>query len=199
MAFDLNSTANIIPDGVLINGQANFVRATKPLTRINGSALVADDRWHDTTTNTDWFWNGTYWASLEVFTAPSTLSGTSSQSATGGNAPPYCGLGLRQPILLVSVSYLVRILGTHDASNNWTIQANSFNGAGQTANVGSPINTFTTWSLANSSTWVQREVPLLNTYFGTDFYDIRFTYTRNGTPANFAWSFAALNYRLVSP
>ena len=56
-----------IPDGTLINNVANFYRSTKPLTRIDGSPLVAGDRWWNTSDRTDWFWNGTYWLSTQSY------------------------------------------------------------------------------------------------------------------------------------
>lgn len=52
-----------IPNGAIINGVANFCQSTKPTIRIDGSALVARDRWYNTSDGSNWFWNGTYWLS----------------------------------------------------------------------------------------------------------------------------------------
>ena len=183
------------------NPVLDFIKqSTKPLARVDGSALQIGDRWLNTTDLVQYIFNGTYWVSAEVFSAPSTSGGSGNVGSSGSNAAPYCGLGLRRNILLVSVTYLLRILRTNDSTNNWTIQANLFNTSGAGSNIGSPVNTFTDWSLPNSTGYTQRELLLNNTFVtAQNFYDIRFTYTKNGGPANFGWSYACLNYRLVSP
>lgn len=53
-------------NGVLIGGVANFVTATKPVVRVDGSALVIGDRWYNPSTGVDGFWNGTYWLTNPV-------------------------------------------------------------------------------------------------------------------------------------
>jgi hypothetical protein len=52
---------NIIPNGALIGGVANFFTNTKPTTRVDGSALVIGDLWVNPSTGVEGFWNGTYW------------------------------------------------------------------------------------------------------------------------------------------
>ena len=43
------------------NNVFQFVQDTKPTERSAGVALVAGDRWYNTSDGTEWFWNGTYW------------------------------------------------------------------------------------------------------------------------------------------
>jgi hypothetical protein len=52
---------NVIPNGALIGGVANFYTNTKPTTRVDGSALVIGDLWYSPNTGSQGFWNGTYW------------------------------------------------------------------------------------------------------------------------------------------
>jgi hypothetical protein len=70
----INPTSNL-PDGALINGVANFYTATKPLTRVDGSALVIGDLWQKPN-GSRWFWNGTYWITSEPQIARLTVIST---------------------------------------------------------------------------------------------------------------------------
>ena len=58
--------SGFLPDGTLINGIANFYRTIKPLTRGDGSALVANDLWRDTANNLSWVFSGAVWRSAEL-------------------------------------------------------------------------------------------------------------------------------------
>lgn len=53
-------------DGEIVNGVAYFVRTSAPATRIDGSALVAGDRWYNSSTGRWAFWRSPYWLSTEV-------------------------------------------------------------------------------------------------------------------------------------
>jgi hypothetical protein len=61
--LDVVNDSTELGNGVIINGVANFYQTTKPITRVDGSALVVGDRWYKTNDGTEWFWNGTYWLS----------------------------------------------------------------------------------------------------------------------------------------
>ena len=52
---------SIIPNGALINNVCHIYQTTKPTTRPDGSALVVRDKWYNTDTGVEGFWNGTYW------------------------------------------------------------------------------------------------------------------------------------------
>jgi hypothetical protein len=136
--IDLNSKA--LPDGALINGVANFYRATKPLTRVDGSALVIGDRWFNPSTGEDWFWNGTYFLSTQLFYTSNfsvaTVSSSTNIIANWGNlaasldgsriiqAPfkpkPF---GVASSIFFENISWFGNIAaaGTIDASNYWDL------------------------------------------------------------------------------
>jgi hypothetical protein len=61
MITNLNSTQ--LRNGFLTNGVANFYTATKPITRVDGSALVVGDKWYNPVSGIEGFWNGTLWLS----------------------------------------------------------------------------------------------------------------------------------------
>lgn len=56
-----------LPNGTRINGVEHIYQTTKPTTRVDGSALVARDKWYKTDDGTEWFWNGTYWLSPPIW------------------------------------------------------------------------------------------------------------------------------------
>jgi hypothetical protein len=55
-----------LPDGTIFGSTAYFSRSTKPVTRVDGSALVVGDLWHTPNTGVRGFWNGTYWLSPQI-------------------------------------------------------------------------------------------------------------------------------------
>lgn len=57
----------ILPNNSRINNTEHFYQTTKPVTRGNGSSLVVGDKWCNTATGAEWFWNGTYWLSNQLF------------------------------------------------------------------------------------------------------------------------------------
>jgi hypothetical protein len=73
---------NIIPNGALINGVCHIYQSARPTARPDGSALVVGDKWYNTATGVEGFWNGTYWlAPVSVissgrFDISATLTGT---------------------------------------------------------------------------------------------------------------------------
>ena len=66
---------SIIPNGALINNVCHIYQTTKPTARPDGSALMVGDRWYDTNTGVEAFWNGVYWLgtllSISIFAANS--------------------------------------------------------------------------------------------------------------------------------
>ena len=52
---------SIIPNGALINNVCHIYQTTKPTARPDGSALMVGDKWYNTDTGVEGFWNGTYW------------------------------------------------------------------------------------------------------------------------------------------
>jgi hypothetical protein len=58
-----------LPNGALINGVSNFYTPTKPITRVDGSALVVGDLWFNPSTQVQAAWNGTYWLTTQRFTS----------------------------------------------------------------------------------------------------------------------------------
>ena len=73
--------SGFLPDGTLINGIANFYRPTKPTTRVDGSALVANDLWRDTANNLGWTFSGAVWRSAELQSLQINLTAASAHNA----------------------------------------------------------------------------------------------------------------------
>lgn len=64
-------TGNLVfPNNTRINGVEHFYQNTKPTIRGDGSPLVVGDRWYKIEGGSEWFWNGTYWLSVEDYIVP---------------------------------------------------------------------------------------------------------------------------------
>ena len=104
-------------NGQIINGVAHFVQNTAPTSRINAAgqnigALVAGDKWYKTDDSTEWFWNGTYWVSLQLFTASCIVSGAGIREASNFTVPqqtPYTDGGPKGLIFVESIAYYCRV------------------------------------------------------------------------------------------
>ena len=191
-----------VPASELVNpSQQNnvfqFVQTTKPTERSAGVALVAGDRWYKNDDQTEWSWNGTYWVSN---LQSASYSGVNIGS-TGGNQGPYCFLAnTTYSLMLDSVVFKVRTSPPSNATDNWTVQPQVLrnNPNDTTSNIGGTYNSFTDWGLTTFPNWSTRSMSLLNTLIiAPTFYDVRFSYTKNGAAGalNIAW--ATLYYRLV--
>ena len=131
----IESLSGTLPDGALINATANFYRNTKPLTRVDGSALVIGDRWVNPSTGTEGFWNGTYWLSL----SPKFIGNGSFVSATINNS--YSGAVISSLDFLEKVYVEYKILtGNIDAANHYTLSVKPLRGDGAGLGTLSQIN-----------------------------------------------------------
>ena len=63
----LEGTLTSLANPTIQNGFYQFTQNTKPTQRAVGVPLVAGDRWYKTDDGTEWFWNGTYWLSKELY------------------------------------------------------------------------------------------------------------------------------------
>lgn len=63
------SSSSNLPNGTLINGVCHIYQSSLPTTRPDGSALVARDKWYNTSTGVEGFWNGTYWLTNQILAA----------------------------------------------------------------------------------------------------------------------------------
>jgi hypothetical protein len=87
----IQPTSYNLPNGARINGVEHIYQTSKPTTRVDGSALVASDRWWKTNDGTEWFWNGTYWLSsfrFRTWTGRLSASATAAVSLTAGSTLP---------------------------------------------------------------------------------------------------------------
>lgn len=114
--FDSKS---VLPNGTLINGVANFYTATKPTTRVDGSALVIGDLWFNPSTGTQGYWNGTYW--LTTYTVDGLVGGSAfALTATATFTTPASirtGATFLERILI----YYARATGVLNGSNRYDL------------------------------------------------------------------------------
>jgi hypothetical protein len=133
----IRKNPNIIPDGALIGGVANFYTSTKPTIRVDQSALVVGDLWFNPSTGMQGFWNGTYWLDLsrtnisifnppnfanfgEVFLIPITSSFFIEEIIFGG----HYNIGT-QPNWSGSNSFVLNFEGTNGTSIASPVTVNS--------------------------------------------------------------------------
>jgi hypothetical protein len=84
---------SVIVDGGIIGGVANFVRVTKPTTRLGGESLVIGDTWYNPSSGYSWFWNGTYWLTNQFYEMEWS-SGTTAQNYTLTNGTLFSPVGV---------------------------------------------------------------------------------------------------------
>ena len=58
-----NDFIESLPSGYRINNIAHYCQNTKP----TGSAIAVGDRWYKSVDGSDWYWNGSYWLSTNLF------------------------------------------------------------------------------------------------------------------------------------
>ena len=128
-------TPNSISNGTIINGIANFYQTTKPTTRVDGSALVAGDRWYKIDDGTEWFWNSTYWLSpVQTLSHPQLVNITSTSNAFSLSIPS-------DGSVFISEVFLYSLVSTpNDASNYWNFAVE----ISPTQSTGTQVATFTT-------------------------------------------------------
>lgn len=179
-----------LPDGALINGVANFYRNTKPLTRVDGSALAVGDRWFNSATDVEGFWNGTYWLTQDIYeinwaiTTTWGAAGTRTATINRTVRPEFVGLFFET----YSVLYL------NNAASPWNV--NNFTSF--TFNVTSigasnvPMATTVVNDISNTNTAIWKYIPInfFRSLSGGDnlgtrgVRDITVTATKTGTGTN---------------
>jgi hypothetical protein len=119
----------ILPNNSRINGIEHFYQTTKPITRGDGSALVIGDRWWKTDAGEEWFWNGTYWLSKQLYTWQgfygSYSSGTSLNSSTNITNSQTLAIYPNVPVVAgISAILFERISFFYRASSNTSFAGN---------------------------------------------------------------------------
>lgn len=114
---------SIIPNGALINDVCHIYQSSKPTTRPDGSALVIGDKWYNTVTRVEGFWNGTYWVSSTKFIHSGTYF--AARSTTSTTYVEFYSSEIRATIplgkiLITQCGFNFATNGTHNASNNYT-------------------------------------------------------------------------------
>ena len=96
------------------NNVFQFVQTTKPTERSAGVALVAGDRWYKTDDGTEWFWNGTYWLTRQVYGPRGSMTFVGNE----GFATISDGVGLVYGAFVEKLVFRYKArTANHDASN----------------------------------------------------------------------------------
>ena len=157
----VNNPTNL-PNGILINGVANFYIATKPTTRVDGSALIVQDIWNDTTNGIRWVYSGAVWRSA-VFDVE--LNNGLGSSHNAFPAPPTnCTTIYIKDFVLAQQSGNIN---GNDASNYGTYNANIRAKAGGLETTLASIQNFPL-SILNANNWIAtvNQAFTLSTYSG---------------------------------
>ena len=114
-SFDGGIGFGILPNGVLINGVANFYTSTLPTTRVDGSVLVIGDTWKKPGQELA-EWDGTQWVGgLKQFEITSTTVSVSSASSKNFNP-------IGNKIIITEYEIIARVetLTPNPATDFWT-------------------------------------------------------------------------------
>jgi hypothetical protein len=192
------SSVSSLPNGTLINGVANFYTSTKPTVRVDGSALVAGDRWYNIATRESWFWNGTYWLSQEKYLLSyGNVNNTASPSATAYPFP-------RRNIFLESVTYSVLLGNVNNSTDYYTVQARLQTSDPPSGGSAFTIATFSTQGEPPSSFYTSEQV--INSAFiststtGTALWNSTSSIlTTFGAPTTNGHARFTYAYRIIAP
>lgn len=185
--------------GVIISAPyidlGQIINASKPTARVDGSALVVGDRWVNSATGEQWFWNGTYWLS-HVMTNVLRPSGITDNANLTIPLIPSRQLFLRNVVFGASIPPT-----SLDASNFWTITfATTFSGDWT-----SQVSTSVVYN--NSSQAINNRPFLINANlnFATSLGSLsqypdtyRISFVKTGNPSSISvWSMYALYYHFI--
>jgi hypothetical protein len=200
MAQIIQPIRNLV-NGTRINGVEHIYQTTKPTTRVDGSALVARDKWYKTDDGTEWFWNGTYWLSPER-NWHGYLTGTLSQFASAQMALTDPLWQMRYQFIITRVFWSSNIT-TCDNNNFFSVFfgptiRNSFEGINTGNNLGFNTLLFTVKQsgFVPPQSSVLNVIPVQNnnTFItGSTLY-----YTFTGTPSTPA-IYVSLFFALIHP
>ena len=196
----IRKNPNTIPNGVLIGGVANFFTSTKPIARVDGTALVVGDLWVNASTGVQGFWNGTYWLSSELLYLTRWRNVINSASLVfpvtveldGVNMP------LDSLVFIETVDYAVSILSAGDIDNFRSFQIL------RRSSTGSNSTIYTSTAKLFNSTQRTRvfaeavNIALLTPPLaGTEWVGFTFNFSATGTVINGSNPAATLRYRLI--
>jgi hypothetical protein len=207
MGIVITNPVGNLPDGSLINNIANFYRATKPLTRVDGSALGIGDRWINSSNADTWIWNGTYWIGATEFRK---VTIRASATATITISMPFEHIGSLIQCTSFEITGVSGTGGTPDPNvDYWTFAITAY----QVGNTNSQ-GTITGLSVSSQgSSYSTSGIPyFLKTSSSTvlDFTGnpnavtniprgLNCTFTKFGSASNLGEIYIILKYRLIAP
>jgi len=133
--------------GVIISSPyidlSQIVNASKPTTRIDGSALVTGDRWYSPTTGIEATWNGTYW--LSPMQTANFINIPSTNLVTAGGAQFFYAFPQANNLYLIDFCitfYNNSYFNAIDANNFLTVTFTRLMNLGNGSSLSQTYNTF---------------------------------------------------------
>ncbi len=118
MLVPVGSTLVIDENGIQVlpsaGGPTIFYQDATP------TANAADDLWYETDTNIWWYWNGTYWLSVQLFTFTSIELGISADSTVGYFAPEISET-VQHDLFFVDMTFCYYINGANTGANYYNV------------------------------------------------------------------------------
>ena len=187
----LKKLATVGTNPIIQNGFYQFAQNTKPTQRAAGVPLVAGDRWFNTSNGTEWFWNGTYWLSQNLYKL---RAWTGSAGATGTVHSL-----TDSPVDVANVFFEKNIISSalmvspQDSSNYWEYYWNTYS-TPDLAGVG-----YTTSNLiANGTT----NNTIFSVTINTAVFSFLFAdgvFAKVGSPGSIRRTSMSLTYRIIAP
>ncbi len=193
-ATDTLTTGTLIASSTIRNGWVEqIVSATKPTTRVSGSALVVDDLWYNTTTNTNWFWNGTYWLSqYQYFFSTFTGFLGATNTILCPERIPLIPSTFGNSFFVENCTRNVLLAGS-DATNYWQLQAQILRSNNVAANLTGASAVNLQHPTNNSGTQV------INSVVASDAVGLQVLLTKFGSAPNIINAVFSFNGRLIAP
>lgn len=194
------SLNGFIPNGFISNNVATFYQSSPPTTRVGGAALVAGDRWWNTTNNVDCFWNGTYWLGVtEQKTSINSAGFTWTATALSANTfVTRSQIILPTRIFLQSITSKVTCLGSVSNVNNYSFQAVLLDPSASTAS-GYQLDVIDLFATSGTqgSIFTVSKTTQLNTLVNLSYeVALAIRITKTGSPGN-CCGFFDLTWRMI--
>ena len=183
---------------------SQIVSTTKPVTRVDGSALAVGDRWYKDDEGSEWFWNGTYWLSQNLLTTDSYFNSSivAPQTAFEVN---HCAIpSFDANIFLENIVFATRIDGAvNDGSNYWNIAIRARYAGSTVFLLPSPV-TFTTQgqtaiALDNIFKSAIATNQILSTGDGQQYRQLLSLISSVGSPSRLSYLSLSFDFRRIAP
>lgn len=156
-AFSQPQIPNPLP---VANGGTGGATAAAGMTNLLGRCFTAsdaapgspttDDLWYETDTNILWYWNGTYWLSVETFDWQTDCG--SAGLAAGANIGHFSHepvAGVQYDLYMLDLTATVQVATTNNGTHNWTF--NWYVAGASRGSMGTSAISADTWTTIKSA------------------------------------------------